>query len=173
MLNFDKGKFYESKRRKATGLKQIFVTVAGLQKLRIDKISIPFLICLIINGKVFYMFKTVLIADDSRFIRNLIKNILYKQGFQVIFEASDGSIAVALYKKELPDIVLLDLTMPNINGLDALRNIIKFDPKAKVIICSAMGQKRLIIDAIKFGAKDFIVKPNFNALVPAIEKLFN
>ncbi|CAH2713177.1 Chemotaxis protein CheY [Neobacillus rhizosphaerae] len=119
------------------------------------------------------MSKTILIADDSRFSRNLIMNILHREGFQVFFEASDGAIAVALYKKKSPDIVLLDLTMPTLNGLDALRRIIEFDPSAKVIICSAMGQKGLIVDAIKSGAKDFIVKPYFNDLGPAIRKLFS
>jgi two-component system chemotaxis response regulator CheY len=119
------------------------------------------------------MCKTVLIADDSRFIRNILKNILYIEGFQVIFEASDGNVAYSLFKEKAPDIVLLDLTMPSLNGLDALRKIIEYDPKAKVIICSAMGQSRLMFDAIRFGAKDFIVKPNFHDLVPAIRKLFS
>jgi two-component system, chemotaxis family, chemotaxis protein CheY len=119
------------------------------------------------------MSRTVLIADDSRFLRNLLMNILYKDGFQVFFEASDGISAVSLYKEKSPDIVLLDLTMPTLNGLDALKKIIEFDPKAKVIICSAMGQKKIIVEAIKSGAKDFIIKPNFNELVPAIRKLFS
>jgi two-component system, chemotaxis family, chemotaxis protein CheY len=83
----------------------------------------------------------ILIVDDSRFIRNLIKNILYKEGYQIFYEASDGSIAVSLFKEKSPDIVLLDLTMPKMDGLAALKKIIEFDPKARVIICSAMGQK--------------------------------
>ncbi|MEH7521989.1 response regulator [Bacillus sp. JJ1503] len=118
------------------------------------------------------MNKTVLIADDSRFLRNLIKNLLYEEGFQVFYEASDGTSAVSLYKEKSPDIVLLDLTMPTLNGIDALKKIIDYDPKANVIICSAMGQNRLIVEAINSGAKDFIVKPYFNELVPAVRKLF-
>ncbi|MEH7342735.1 response regulator [Bacillus sp. JJ1532] len=118
------------------------------------------------------MNKTVLIADDSRFLRNLIKNILHKEGFRVFFEASDGTSAVSLYKEKSPDIVLLDLTMPTLNGLEALKKIIEYDPKANIIICSAMGQNRLIVEAINSGAKDFIVKPYFNELVPAVRKLF-
>ncbi|MBU8879215.1 response regulator [Bacillus sp. FJAT-29790] len=118
------------------------------------------------------MSKTALIADDSRFLRNLLKNVLHKEGFTVFFEASDGIDAVSLYKEKTPDIVLLDLTMPTLNGIDALKRIIDFDPKAKVIIFSAMGQNRLMVEAINSGAKDFIVKPYFNELVPAVRKLF-
>jgi two-component system, chemotaxis family, chemotaxis protein CheY len=118
------------------------------------------------------MSRTVLIADDSRFIRNLLKNILQEEGFQVFYEAPDGLSAVSLYKEKSPDIVLLDLTMPILNGIDALKNIIDYDPIANVIICSAMGQNRLIMEAIKSGAKDFIVKPYFNELGPAVRKLF-
>jgi two-component system, chemotaxis family, chemotaxis protein CheY len=118
------------------------------------------------------MFKTALIADDSMFMRNLLKNLLTDNGYQVVAEASDGSSAVSLYKEKTPDIVILDLTMPMMNGLDALKNILKFDPKAKVIICSAMGQKSLITDALQIGAKDFIIKPYFNKLIPALNKLF-
>jgi two-component system, chemotaxis family, chemotaxis protein CheY len=118
------------------------------------------------------MFKTALIADDSMFMRNLLKNLLTDNGYQVVAEASDGSSAVSLYKEKTPDIVILDLTMPMMNGLDALKNILKFDPKAKVIICSAMGQKSLITDALQIGAKDFIIRPYFNKLIPALNKLF-
>lgn len=118
------------------------------------------------------MSRTVLIADDSRFLRNLLKNILHKEGFQVFYEASDGLSAVSLYKEKSPEIVLLDLTMPTLNGIDALKKIIDYDPKANVIICSAMGQNSLITEAISSGAKDFIVKPYFNELGPTIRKLF-
>jgi two-component system, chemotaxis family, chemotaxis protein CheY len=120
----------------------------------------------------FKLFKTILIADDSRFMRILLKNLLTDNGYQVVAEASDGSSAVSLYKEKTPDIVILDLTMSIMNGLDALKNILKWDPKAKVIIYSAMGQKRLIIDAIEIGAKDFIIKPYFNELIPALNKLY-
>lgn len=118
------------------------------------------------------MFKTTLIADHSKFLRNLLKNLLSDNGYQVVAEASDGSSAVSLYKEKTPDIVLLDLAMPIMNGLDPLKNILKFDPKAKVIIYSAIEQKRLITDAIEIGAKDFIIKPYFNELILALNKLF-
>ncbi|AEH48864.1 response regulator [Parageobacillus thermoglucosidasius] len=89
----------------------------------------------------FKLLKTILVADDSMFMRNLLKNLLTDNGYQVVAEASDGSSAVSLYKEKAPDIVILDLTMSIMNGLDALKNILKFDPRAKVIIYSAMGQK--------------------------------
>ncbi|MDF1510067.1 response regulator [Robertmurraya sp. DFI.2.37] len=118
------------------------------------------------------MCKTVLIADDSKFSRNLIRGLVSENGFKVIAEAADGRSAVTTYQKKRADIVLLDLTMPILNGLDALREIIHYDPSAKVIIYSAMGQKRLIIEALKLGAKDFVVKPHFSELIPVMRKLF-
>ncbi|AEH49195.1 response regulator [Parageobacillus thermoglucosidasius] len=118
------------------------------------------------------MYKTVLIADDSRFTRNLLKKLLTDNGYQVVAEASDGNNAISLYQEKTPDIVILDLIMPIMNGLDALKSILKFDPEAKVIICSSMGQKSFIIDALQIGAKDFIIKPYFNELIPALNKLF-
>ncbi|GIN61934.1 chemotaxis protein CheY [Robertmurraya siralis] len=118
------------------------------------------------------MCKTVLIADDSKFSRNLIKCLVSENGFHVIAEAADGRSAVTIFQEKRADIVLLDLTMPILNGLDALREIIQFDPNANVIIYSAMGQKRLIIEALKLGAKDFVIKPHFSQLIPAMKKLF-
>ncbi|GKU82607.1 response regulator [Niallia sp. NCCP-28] len=118
------------------------------------------------------MHKNVVIADDSMFMRNLLKRYLSTGDYQVIAEASDGCEAIFLYKKYSPDILLLDLTMPRKEGMDVLKEVIEFNPKANVIICSAMGQKRLIIDALTIGAKDFIVKPNFHVLVPVLNNLF-
>jgi two-component system, chemotaxis family, chemotaxis protein CheY len=119
------------------------------------------------------MLKTALIADNSMSMKNLLKNLLTDNDYQVVAEASDGISAVSLYKEKVPDIVILDLTLPIMNGLDALKNILKFDPKAKVIICSVMAQKSLIIDAIEIGAKDFIIKPYFfHELILALNKLF-
>lgn len=101
----------------------------------------------------------VLIVDDAAFMRMMVKDILEKNGFQVIGEASNGAIAVELYKKERPDVVTMDITMPDMDGIQAVKAIKEFDPSAKVVMCSAMGQQSMVMDAIKAGAKDFIVKP--------------
>ncbi|ATO38742.1 two-component system response regulator [Geobacillus thermodenitrificans] len=114
---------------------------------------------------------TVLIADDSMFMRNLIKDLLSRHGYQVIAEAPDGYDAVALYEEKRPDIAILDLIMPKMNGLHALKQILLIDPNAKVIMCSSMGQKYLTIEALQIGAKDFIVKPYINELVLSLNKL--
>jgi len=118
------------------------------------------------------MYKSVIIADDSMFMRNLLKSYLSTSFYQVVAEASNGCEAVSLYKKYSPDVLLLDLTMPCKDGLAALKEIMEYNPKANVIICSAMGQKSLIIDAVSLGAKDFIIKPNFHKLIPALHHLF-
>lgn len=101
----------------------------------------------------------VLIVDDAAFMRMMIKDILEKNGFEVIGEASNGAKAVELYKKERPDVVTMDITMPDMDGIEAVKAIKEFDSTAKVIMCSAMGQQTMVMDAIKAGAKDFIVKP--------------
>jgi len=101
----------------------------------------------------------VLIVDDAAFMRMMIKDILEKNGFQVIGEANNGLKAVELYKKEKPDIVTMDITMPDMDGIEAVKAIKEFDPAAKVVMCSAMGQQTMVMDAIRAGAKDFIVKP--------------
>lgn len=101
----------------------------------------------------------ILIVDDAAFMRMMLKDILEKSGYQVIGEASNGIKAVELYKKDKPDIVTMDITMPEMDGIESLKEIIEFDPKANVIMCSAMGQQGMVMDAIKAGAKDFIVKP--------------
>lgn len=117
------------------------------------------------------MFYKVLIADDSKFMRQLLKKTIMCEHYVVIAEAANGSEAIDLYKKMAPDIVLLDLTMDGINGMTALKEIKKLNPNANVIICSAMGQSKIIIEALQNGAKDFIVKPFFNELLPALDKL--
>lgn len=101
----------------------------------------------------------VLIVDDAAFIRMMIKDILEGNGFEVIGEADNGLKAVELYKKDRPDIVTMDITMPEMDGIQALKEIIEYDENAKIIMCSAMAQQAMVMDAIKFGAKDFIVKP--------------
>ena len=101
----------------------------------------------------------VLIVDDAAFMRMMIKDILEKNNFDIVGEASNGLIAVDLYKKEKPDVVTMDITMPDMDGIEAVKAIREFDPNAKIIMCSAMGQQSMVMDAIKAGAKDFIVKP--------------
>ncbi|PTQ57715.1 MAG: Chemotaxis regulator - transmits chemoreceptor signals to flagelllar motor components CheY [Candidatus Carbobacillus altaicus] len=103
--------------------------------------------------------KRVLVVDDAAFMRMMIKDILTKNGYAVVGEASDGAQAVEKYKELQPDLVTLDITMPEMDGISALKQIRAMDPQAKVIMCSAMGQQAMVIEAIQAGAKDFIVKP--------------
>ena len=103
--------------------------------------------------------KRVLVVDDADFMRYAIKTILYKNNFTVVGEAQNGRIAVEKYRELKPDIVTMDITMPEMSGIDALKNIIEIDPKAKVVIMSAMGQEIMVREAIAFGAKSFIIKP--------------
>lgn len=115
--------------------------------------------------------KKVLIADDSSFMRTTIKKIIEQEDYHVIAEAKDGKEAIDYFEHYQPDIVLLDLTMPNIDGIVALREIIKINPKAKVIVFSALATKYTMIEAIRSGAKDFIIKPQFEQLIPTIKRL--
>ena len=101
----------------------------------------------------------VLIVDDLAFIKIVLRDILEKSGFRVVGEASNGEQAITMYQDTRPDVVLMDITMPGMDGLTALRQIRQIDPAARIIICSALGQQRLIVQAIQLGAKDFIVKP--------------
>lgn len=113
----------------------------------------------------------VLIVDDAAFMRMMIKDILEKNGFEVVGEASNGIKAVEMYKKETPDIVTMDITMPDMDGIEAVKQIKAFDPGAKVIMCSAMGQQTMVMDAIRAGARDFIVKPfQADRVLEAIKK---
>ena len=101
----------------------------------------------------------ILVVDDAAFMRMMIKDILTKNGYEVVGEASDGQQAVEKYKELHPDLVTMDITMPEMDGITALKEIKKINPGSKVIMCSAMGQQAMVIDAIQAGAKDFIVKP--------------
>lgn len=114
----------------------------------------------------------VLIVDDAAFMRMMIKDILVKNGFEISGEAPNGLKAIELYKADKPDVVTLDITMPEMDGIQALKGIRNYDPNAKVIMCSAMGQQAMVMEAIKSGAKDFIVKP-FQAerVIEAIKKV--
>lgn len=105
------------------------------------------------------MAKNVLIVDDAAFMRMMIKDILTKNGYNVAGEAENGAKAFEKYNEIKPDLVLMDITMPEVDGIQALKNIKAADPGAKVIMCSAMGQQAMVIESIQAGAKDFIVKP--------------
>lgn len=105
------------------------------------------------------MGKNILVVDDAAFMRMMIKDILSKNGYTVAGEAENGMKAVEKYSELKPDLVLMDITMPEKDGIQALKDIKSMDGGAKVIMCSAMGQQAMVIEAIQAGAKDFIVKP--------------
>lgn len=105
------------------------------------------------------MEKTVLIADDATFMRMMIKDIITQAGFTVVGEASTGKKAVELYYKYKPTIVTMDITMPEMDGIIAIKEILKIDPKARILVCSAMGQRELVVEALEAGALDFLIKP--------------
>ena len=101
----------------------------------------------------------VMICDDAAFMRMMIKDILTKNGYEIAAEAENCAIAVEKYPEAKPDLVLMDITMPDMDGIQALKKIKEIDANANVIMCSAMGQQAMVIEAIQSGAKDFIVKP--------------
>ncbi|PKQ27673.1 MAG: two-component system response regulator [Candidatus Anoxymicrobium japonicum] len=105
------------------------------------------------------MAPSVLIVDDALFMRMMIKDILSKDGFEIAGEAENGVEAVKKYAELRPDLVTMDIVMPEMDGIEAVRNIIEIDPGATVLMCSAMGQQPLVIEALEAGAKDFIIKP--------------
>ena len=105
------------------------------------------------------MAKNILICDDAAFMRMMIKDILTKNGYNVVGEAENGAKAVEKYQELKPDLVLMDITMPEMDGIQALKAIKAADPSATVIMCSAMGQQAMVSESIQSGAKDFIVKP--------------
>ena len=105
------------------------------------------------------MSHTVLICDDAIFMRTMLGDILQQAGFEVVGEAETGAQAVAKYRELRPDLVTMDIVMPDMGGIEAVREICKDHPEAKILMCSAMGQQALVVEAIQAGAKDFVVKP--------------
>lgn len=114
----------------------------------------------------------ILVVDDAAFMRMTIKKMVTAHGHTVVAEAGNGVEAVKKYSEQKPDIVLLDITMPEMDGVSALKRIREQDPKAKVVICSAMGQQAMVAQAIQNGAKDFVVKPfEESRLIAAIDRV--
>ena len=105
------------------------------------------------------MSHTVLVCDDAIFMRTMISDILSQAGFEIVGEAETGVQAVERYEQLKPDLVTMDIVMPDMGGIDAVRQIVEDDPSARILMCSAMGQQALVIEAIQAGAKDFVVKP--------------
>jgi chemotaxis protein CheY len=119
------------------------------------------------------MGKNILIEDDSAFMRMILKGILTKDGYNVVGEATNGKEAINKYNDLKPDLVAIDITMPEVDGLQALKQIMEIDHSAKVIMCSEMGQNDMVIEAIQAGAKDFIVKPfQADKVKKTIKKVF-
>ena len=118
------------------------------------------------------MANKILIVDDAAFMRMMIKDILTKNDFEVVGEAENGLKAIEKYKELMPDLVLMDITMPELDGIQAVRLIKEYDATAKVVMCSAMGQQAMVIESIQAGAKDFIVKPfQADRVIEAIQKV--
>lgn len=114
----------------------------------------------------------VLVVDDAAFMRMMLKDILTKNGYEVCGEAQNGMEAYFMYQDLKPDIVTMDITMPDIDGIQGLKDIMSYDSNANVVMCSAMGQQIMVLDAIKNGAKDFIVKPfKPDRVMEAIQKV--
>jgi two-component system chemotaxis response regulator CheY len=114
---------------------------------------------------------TVMVVDDAMFMRKKCAQVLTQNGYAVV-EASGGAEAVIAYQQKKPDCVLLDITMPDMDGIQALKELLKVDPNAKVSMCSAMGQQSMVIEALKIGAKDFVVKPfDVTRVIGAVKKM--
>ncbi|MCL5982898.1 MAG: response regulator [Firmicutes bacterium] len=118
------------------------------------------------------MGRQVLITDDTAFMRMTLRNILEKNGYQVVGEAEDGQVAVEKYRELRPGLVTMDITMPRMDGITAIKKIMEIDSQAKIVVCSAMGQKALVIEALNAGARDFIVKPfQADRIINALQKV--
>lgn len=115
--------------------------------------------------------RRVLIADDSMYMRTYLKGILHKNKYEVVAEGHNGEEAIKYYQQYKPDIVLLDITMAKMDGLTALKEILRRDPDANVVMCSSIGSNFAVIEALQIGAKDFIVKPHFDKLINILENI--
>ncbi len=118
------------------------------------------------------MASTILVVDDAAFMRMMVKDVLTKNGYDVVGEAENGQKAIEKYKELKPELVIMDITMPEVDGIQAVKAIKEGDPAANVIMCSAMGQQAMVIEAIQAGAKDFIVKPfQADRVIEAVKKV--
>lgn len=118
------------------------------------------------------MAQKILIVDDAAFMRLILRNMLTENGYEVVGEATNGAAAIKSYHELKPDLVTMDITMPDMDGITAVREIKKIDPQAKIIMCSAMGQQAVVVDAVKAGAQDFLVKPfQADRVVEAIKRV--
>jgi len=118
------------------------------------------------------MGKRILIVDDAAFMRMMIRDILTKNGYEVVGEAENGAVAINKYRELVPDLVIMDITMPEMDGIQAVKEIRKINGNSQIIMCSAMGQQAMVIESIQAGARDFIVKP-FQAerVIEAVKKV--
>lgn len=120
------------------------------------------------------MSRTVLICDDAIFMRTMVSDILQQAGFEVVGEAETGLQAIEKFRALRPDLVTMDIVMPDMGGIDAVREITKLDPQARVLMCSAMGQQALVVEALQAGAKDFVVKPfQPSRVLEAVERILS
>ncbi len=118
------------------------------------------------------MSNNILIVDDAAFMRMMIRDVLTKNGYQIVGEAENGQKAIEKFKELNPDLVIMDITMPEVDGIEAVKEIKKIDGNAKVVMCSAMGQQAMVIEAIQAGARDFIVKPfQADRVIEAVKKV--
>ena len=116
----------------------------------------------------------VLVVDDAIFMRKMISDILEGNGMEVVGEADTGALAVEKYKELKPDLVTMDIIMPEMNGIDAVRQIMSSDSQARIVMCSALGQQALVQDALSAGAKDFLIKPfNPSRVIEVVSKILN
>ena len=119
------------------------------------------------------MAKSVLIVDDAAFMRMMLKKILTAENFEIVAEASNGREAIKKYEEHNPDLVTMDITMPDMDGIEAVKEILNYDEDANIIMVSAMGQQKMVVEAVQAGAEDFVVKPfEKERVMEAVGKIF-